>query len=133
MAQTQLERLYHNNTPAALEDKITATLLSKKTAEVVQEKDCDEGWYNRIYIFHPYQQQAEHLLYKINVYDPTPEFVIWIEDIPEGLTRQLNRLGKVMMKHIITDVVRRIYESVDPEYYYINGIHGKVKWRFGED
>ena len=52
--------------------------------------------------------------------------------MPPGLVNALARLGKVTMKRIITNAVRRLYESVDPEYYHVNGIHGKVKWRFDE-
>lgn len=84
-----------------------------------------------IYIYHRYLQQAEELLYKVNVYDPLLEFVIWSEDIPEGLAQELRHLGKVTMNQVITNAVRRIYESVDPEYFHTNGIFGKVKWRFG--
>jgi hypothetical protein len=124
----QLEHLYYNRTPAALKDELIRLLSSKCTAEIVEQDDGSQ-W---IYIFHPYLQQAEHLLYKINIYKPLPQFVIWLEDIPNGLAQELKSLGKVMMKRVITDAVRRVYESVDPDYYYKNGIHGKVKWRFGK-
>ena len=60
-------------------------------------------------------------------------FVIWPNDIPLDLAMALEGLGKIAMKRVITNAVRRLYESVDPEYYHVNGIHGKVKWRFGSD
>ena len=120
----QVEKLYYYYTVAALEDELVRLLSSNCTAEVV-EQDNGSQW---IYIFHPYLQQAEHLLYKINVYQPLPKFVIFPEDIPEGLAKELEDLGKVEMNKVITNVVRRLYESINPEYYHINGIYGKVKW-----
>lgn len=116
--------LYSNFTEAALEDRLVRLLSSKCTAEVVEQEDGSQ-W---IYIFHPYLQQAEHLLYKINVYQPLPKFVIFPEDISSGLAKELESLGKVTMSKVITNAVRRLYESINPEYYHTNGIYGKVQW-----
>jgi hypothetical protein len=123
-------RLYYNCTPSKLEDELVLLLSSKNDAQVVEDDEIDGQI--QICFHHPYLNQAEGLIYKINIYYPLPEFVIWTEDIPEGLVRALKSLGKVMMKHVITDAIRRIYESVDPEYFHTNGIYGKVRWRFGK-
>jgi hypothetical protein len=85
-----------------------------------------------LYVFHPYLNQAEGLIYKINVYRPLPVYVIWKADIPAALTKGLSTLGKIAMKRVITEVVRGIYESVDADYYHANGLHGKIYWRFGK-
>lgn len=125
----RVERLYnrhHHLTLSALEDELVRLLSSKCIAEVVEQEEGDGSQW--IYIFHPYLQQAEHLLYKINVYQPLPKFVITPEDIPEGLAKELEELGKVEMNKVITNAVRRLYESVDFDYYHTNGIYGKVKW-----
>lgn len=106
---------------AALEDKLVSTISSYNTSEVIEKV---------LYIKWHYLDQAEALIYRINVYDPLPEFVIFTEDIPDRLSQELNSLEKVTTKKIITNAVRRIYESVDPEYFHTNGIHGKVHWRF---
>jgi hypothetical protein len=119
-----VECLYFHFTVAALEDELVKLLSSKCTAEVVEQDDGSQ-W---IYIFHPYIQQAEHLLYKINVYRPLPKFVIFPEDIPKGLAKELESLGKVEMNKVITNAVRRLYESVNPDYYHTNCIYGKVQW-----
>lgn len=120
----QVEPLFYRYTVAELEDELVRLLSSNYTTEVVEQEDGSQ-W---IYIFHPYMQQAEHLLYKINLYQPLPKFVIFTEDIPAGLARELENLGKVKMNKVITNVVRRLYESVDFDYYHTNGIYGKVKW-----
>jgi hypothetical protein len=122
----QIERLYYNYTPAALEDELVYVLSSKNDAEVIEDKDGQI----HICIYHPYVNQAEGWIYKINVYDQPPKFVIFTEDIPAGLAQELKGLGKVMMNKVITNAIRRIYESIDPEYFHTNGIYGKVRWEF---
>jgi hypothetical protein len=122
----RVKRVYYNHTPAALEDELTFLLSSKTECDVI----LDEDGHWHIHVFHPYQNQAEGLIYKINVHDPLPEFDIHNEDIPLGLAQQIQSLGNVTMNRIITNAVRRIYESVNPEYFHTNGISGKVKWRF---
>lgn len=122
----KVERLHYHFTVAALEDELVRLFSSKCTAEVVEQEKDGSQW---IYIYHPYLQQAEQLLCKINVYQqPLPKFVIYPEDIPTGLARELESLGKVEMNKVITNAVRRLYESIDPDYYHVNGIYGKVKW-----
>jgi hypothetical protein len=105
---------------AAIEDKLVLTISSHNTFEI------DEGV---LHIRWNYLDQATALIYRINLYDPLPEFVIFTEDIPEQLIQELSNLRKITMKRVITNAIRRIYESVDPEYFHVNGIYGKVKWR----
>jgi hypothetical protein len=128
-SQDDLDKLFHhqnNNNQkailsiAAIEDNLVSTISSHNTAEIDKEG---------IHIKWRYQDQAKTLIYRINVYDPLPEFVIFTEDIPEGLSQQLNDLDIALRKKVITNAVRRIYESVDPEYFHKNSISGKVKWR----
>ena len=126
----KVERSCNNNyTPSALEDELTFLCSSKTECDVILDENGQ--WY--IHPFYPYLNQAEGLLYKINISDPLQEFVIWPNDIPLGLAEALKRLGKIAMKRVITNAVRRLYQSVDPTYYHTNGIHGKVRWRFGEE
>lgn len=106
---------------AAIEDELVEGISSYNTSEIFE---------NTIYIKWHYLDQAEALIYRINVYDPLPEFVIFTEDIPQQLIKELNNLGKNTMKKVVTNAVRRIYESVDPDYFHTNGIFGKVRWRF---
>jgi hypothetical protein len=105
---------------AAVEDKLVATISSHNTADIAEDG---------IHIKWHYLDQAKALIYRINVYNPLPEFVIFTEDIPKELSRQLTDLDIALRKKVITNAVRRIYESVDPDYFHINGIFGKVKWR----
>ena len=131
MAQRLADRFYRYDkyTESALEDEFTFLLLSYNECVI----ELDEVRQEHIVVYHLYINQADGLLYKINIYDPVPEFVIWTSHIPYDLALALQRLGKVTMNQVITNAVRRIYETVDPEYYFKNGIYGKVKWRFGKE
>lgn len=120
------ERVYYHLTPAALEDEFLYLLSSKTECDVIVDENGE--WF--IHPFHPYINQAEGQLCKINISEPIQPFVIWQDDIPLGLVNDLTRLGQVTMKKIITNAIRRLFESVDPGYYHKNGIHGKIKWRF---
>lgn len=118
---------YDNYTIAALTDELVLRFSEKCDCDLYD----DENGNRCLYIFRPYLNQAECLLLRIKFYEHPSEFVIWKEDIPEKLTKALQDLGKVKMNKIITEVVRRLYESVDSDYFHTNGIYGKTPWRFG--
>ncbi len=117
---------YDNFTPAALADELFLKLSSKH--ECYNFEDNNGKPY--LSIFRPYLSQAKCLIRRINVYDPPPEFEIKEKDIPAPLAEAILALGLLVMKQVITEVVCRLYESVDPDYFHINGIYGKVRWRF---
>jgi hypothetical protein len=119
---TQSNSHYRDITVAALEDELVRVLCSKNSADVVEVEDGSI----HICIHWMYIEQAEGLIYRINISKPRPEFVIWEEDIPEDLAKALRELGQVGMKRVITKAIRRIYESVDPDLIY-----GKTPWRIG--
>lgn len=110
-----LEEYYSNHTPAALEDKLLKSFLSSEKNQRF------------------YYAQAEFYLRRINVYQPVPIFVLHTGDIPDGLVKELQSLGEVVKDRIITNVVRRIYQSIGADYFAINGIWANVKWHFLED
>jgi hypothetical protein len=114
--EVEVEKLhYYNYTTAAIEDELLKSFL------------CSEK--NQRF----YYAQAEYFIRRINIYNPLPIFVLHTEDIPDELANELQSLGKVTRDRTITNVVRRIYQSVDPDYFAINGIYGMVKWFMMED
>ena len=104
-----LDKLFHLQTVtsnqeaflsiAAIEDRLVQVISSHNTAEI-DEDEIHAKWH--------YLDQAEALIYRINGYDPLPEFVIFTEHIPEELGQALESLGKVTMNKIITNAVRRL-------------------------
>ena len=105
----RVERVYYNHTTAALEDRLLIEVPSRKK----------------------YIEKAECLLYRIDVSNPLPVFVIPEQDIPKRLVNSLEGLGTIMMNKVVTNVVRRIYESVDFDYYHAIGICGIVRRGLG--
>jgi len=118
-----------NFTNSALTDELTRILSEKLDCDIYE--DGNRQCY--LSIFRPYVNQAEGLLYKINLYEDFPEFVIWQKDIPDSLARVLLDLDYFTMNKIITEAVRRLFESVDLDYLHTNSIYRKVKWRFGKE
>ncbi len=110
---------------AGLEDALVGSLSSCNTFYLEETRNHQQT----ICIKWSYLEQAETLLYKINLYHPLPEFVIYIEDIPQVIQQEINHLNEITVKKTFTNVVRRIYESVNPDYFHISGIYGKVKWK----
>lgn len=105
---------YLNFTRAAIEDDVLYYFLSSKK----------NGRF--------YYAQADFYLNQISISKPYPIFDLHDEDIPEGLQKELYNLGEAVKKRIITNVVRRIYETIDDRYVHINGIHAKIRWHFLE-
>ena len=102
-------------TDARIEDKLLHAFLSSKK----------NGWF--------YYVQAEYYIRRINIYNPLLIFTLHSADIPQALAKHIDCLGETMKDRIITNVVRRIYESVDLEYFHTSGIYGKIKWFIVED
>lgn len=123
-----LHHYYDNCTTAKLTDLLTQTLSSKCDCDSFE----DENRQPYLSIFRPYLNQAEGLLNRINTYEYPPEFVIWEEDIPQSLRIALRDLGIFAMKQVVTEAVRRLFESVDLNYFHTNGIYQKVKWRIAK-
>jgi hypothetical protein len=123
-----LHHYYDNCTQSKLADELTLILSSKLECDIFEYNDRQ----SYLSIFRPYINQAEGLIYRINTYEYPPEFVIWEEDIPQTLAEALRNLGFLTMNQIITEAVRRLFESVDLDYFHINGLYGKVKWRIAK-
>lgn len=123
-----LQHYFENFTQSALTDELVQRLSSKFDCDIFEDNDG----HSYLHVFRPYLSQAEGLLYRINISEyPTP-FVIWKEDIPDDLIETLLALGIVVTKRIMTEVVRRLYESVDSNYFHTNGLYNKTPWKFGK-
>jgi hypothetical protein len=109
------DEIYDHFTLAALEDKSLNSFLSSKK----------NGRF--------YYAQAEYFLRRINVYKPLPIFILHSNDLSEQLISEITSLDEKDKNALITNVVRRIYESIDRDYYHVNGIYGRVKWHIMED
>lgn len=134
------DREYHRTvdyTLAALSERLTFVLCSKFEVDCVEEEIVCIGTktidysdsIKSLHLFHPYLDQAGWMLYHINVFKPPPVFIIYDKDIPQDVRSKFEEIGEDAINDIITDVVRRILESIDFHYFNTNGIFGKVRWR----
>jgi hypothetical protein len=114
---------YDNHTIAALEDAIVSKLSSACSYKIDERT-------RTIHITWKYLDDALQLLYKINVFKPTPYFEIHICDLPNNLRKTLESLPRNIVDELVTRAVRRIVESTDPSYYHISGVQGRIRWKF---
>jgi hypothetical protein len=119
-----IQSLYEFWTKEKLIDELVLCLGS------VSSYDLNEVT-KQIYITHKYYDHAEWFIYRINVYKPTPQFIINRSDLSNRLKKEIVclRSTPTTLNEVMTTAVRRIVESVNPEYYHLSGIHGKIRWR----
>jgi hypothetical protein len=88
---------------------------------------------NEIHITHKYYDQAQYLLFRLNLHDPPPFFIINLSDLSSRLRAELRLVHKSSFKlldEVVTYAIERILESVDGRYYHVNVLFGKTRWRF---
>ena len=119
-----------------IEDELVLHLSSYSDAEI---KEKDYNYINNsncnnikeIVIKHPYQEQAKSILYKINLANRPLVFKINSNTLSPKLKEELNHLyknNKEVFNETITNSVKRLYESIDYQYFHMNGIGGKIAW-----
>ena len=93
-------------TPAAIEDELIYSLYAATTLFLHGS--------NKIFpIRQKYVEQAKNILYRINLFQPVPIFVINISDIPPSLQKQLEKITLSQKRDVITGAVARILEDID--------------------
>lgn len=112
-------------TTAALEDELTFCLCSVNF--YVIKEDTKE-----IHISHKYYDQAEWIIYRINLWSPLPLFVINISDLTPKLKKELENLlvTPETLNRVVIHAIDRIFENIDERYYHLSGIINRIKWRF---
>jgi hypothetical protein len=86
---------------------------------------------HEIHITNKYHDQAEWMSHRINVWKPTPEFVINVSDLTTRLKKELKEISSSpeTLNYVVTQAVARIFEAVNFELYHKSGIAGKLRWR----
>jgi hypothetical protein len=112
--------------------KIEEELVLHLSSYIDSEKASDEDENEIIIILHPYQITAQHYLYRINISDPLPFFEIHDSLLYPKLRQELFDLkgnNPNEFNKVITNAVRRLYESINYDYFHTSGISGKICWR----
>jgi hypothetical protein len=88
----------------------------------------------QICITHKYYDRGEWYLYRVNVWQPPPIFVINISDLKQRVKSELKELSSTpeCRDDIITKAIGRILESINQRYFHICGIAGKIRWRLDQ-
>jgi hypothetical protein len=126
-AKPRINTTYYNNcTLARLTDELTLRLSSYCDCTIFHDTE------NREYLLvhRPYQDRADRIVHRVHVYEKTPIFVINEKHLPQALIYELKKLGPHDMDIVITEAVRRIYESADFDYFHKNGVNSKIVWGF---
>jgi hypothetical protein len=111
---------------AYVKDELTCQLSSTCSFTINKEA-------GQIHITHKYYDKAEWHLNRINVWDPSTEFVINLSDLTLRLQNELEQLhnsSPQTFDKVVTEAVQTILESVNQRYYHVNGLSYKIKWRF---
>ena len=111
-------------TNAAIEDDLVCSLYGVTTPFL------DEDYKIRP-IRQKYVEQAKAILYRINVFQPVPVFVINSSDLPKSLRRELEKFVNYpeQFDEIIMGAVSRILEDVNPRYFRVSGVRRSIRWR----
>ncbi|MDR4512336.1 MAG: hypothetical protein MRJ93_11610 [Nitrososphaeraceae archaeon] len=113
--------------------KIEEELVLHLNSFAYSEKiDDTENGNQIIRITHPYQLKAQYFLYRINISYPIPVFEIHESLLHPKLRQELidlNKIGLYDFNKVITNAVKRLYESIDYEYFHTSGVAGKIYWR----
>ena len=113
-------------TLAALKDELIFHLCSINSY-------CIDEKSGVIRISHKYYDQAESIIYRINVWKPPPVFVINESDLIPKLKEELYDLSQSSpetLNRLVTQVVGEILEIVNPRYYHVAGVGANIRWRF---
>jgi hypothetical protein len=113
-------------TSAAVKDELTFQLSSAISFKIDDNSQV-------IHITHRYYNRADLVLYRINVYEPPPDFIINLSDISPKLRSQLEQVYKSSrdaFDRLVTEAVQSILESINQRYYHVSNITYKVRWRF---
>ena len=118
-------------TISKIEEELVFHLNSYCDTEIREDVSSINNNVKEIVIKHPYQEQAKSILYKINLANRPLVFNIYDNILSPKLKEELNHIyqtDKEIFNEIVTNSVKRLYESIDYQYFHINGVGGKISW-----
>ena len=124
MTLTKLQNvnLDQHYTLAAIEDELVYSLYSVTSPFLYDSNKI-------VPIRQKYIEQAKNILYRTNVFQPVPDFVINLSDIPLSIRTELGKITSHEIDMAVTGAIARIYEDLDPRYFRISVVRRNIKWR----
>jgi hypothetical protein len=119
-------------TSAAISDELLYQLSSAAKYKI---KEVNGLAHVEDHLTRKYYEQAEYVLYRINIWNPEtpPVFVINRSDLTPPLQKDLERLKSCDSKRFdktVTEAVQSLLEGVNERYYHVANISYKVTWKF---
>jgi hypothetical protein len=117
-----------------IEDELMLNLSSYAESIVYRYYDNNEKREigESLVIYYPYQEQARENLYKINLCNRPVIFEIYQCHLHPKLQKELFKIKQIdnnRYEKIVTNSVKRLYESENFEYFHTSGIRGKIFWK----
>jgi hypothetical protein len=76
-----------------------------------------------------YEEQARYKMYRIPVFRPPPDFVVYLKHLDEGLKRELSNLDRESKDFVVREAISRTFEQVDKRFFLLH-VKPLLKWRF---
>jgi hypothetical protein len=76
-----------------------------------------------------YVEQTRYLLYRIPVYKPIPEFIVFISDLYDALKQELDALDDHALNRVMREAIGRLFENENQKYYLLS-VKRLLRWRF---
>jgi hypothetical protein len=75
-----------------------------------------------------HRKQAQELMFKIPVYNPTPVFLVHLSSIPDDkIKRELASLDNSTRKQVLNDSIGLVFESINEQYYNLS-VKKMLQW-----
>lgn len=78
-----------------------------------------------------YEEQARYKMYRIPVFRPPPDFVIYLKHLDDRVKRELASLEMETRDFVIREAIGRIFCQVDRRFFLLS-VKSLLKWRLDE-
>ena len=127
-------------TTEAVIDELAYRLCTFKIAAVACTLDYTKKDYeqyneygNEIFVSNKYIKQAEHLIYRIPIWRPPPEFLVSLSDLNPRLRAELKQLLKAKsyktVNYIMQHALSVVFECVNERYFHLSVGIGQIRWK----
>jgi hypothetical protein len=75
-----------------------------------------------------HRKQAQELMYKIPVFNPTPVFLLHLSEIRDDkIKNELANLDSLTREQVLNDSIGLVFESINEQYYNL-GVRKLLRW-----
>lgn len=78
-----------------------------------------------------YKEQANYLMYRIPVFDPSSPFIVNLKDLSVEVKEGLAVLDDEALDDVMTEAIGRIFENINERYFRLS-VRRFLKWELRE-